>query len=512
MTLQRGPFGRLRARRGGAQARPILTSMADDLTHRTALQIADGYRSGELSPPDVVEHFLARIADLNGTVGAFITVTADAARRRAADATQQIRSGTSLPPVFGVPIAIKDLTATAGVRTTFGSAATDDFVPAYSDEVVNRLEHAGLISLGKTNTPEFGCPCYTEPTVAPPARTPFDLDRSAGGSSGGAATAVASGLLPWAQGSDGGGSIRIPASVCGLVGFKPSRGRVSRAPVYGDVSGLSTSGPLTTTVRDSAAMLDVMSGRTPGDAVWAAPPPDGASYLDWCERDPGRLRIGRFSTPLISDAAVHPDVLAVYEELSRALEGLGHQVEDIGPPLGPDAVPAFERVWAVSAAGWPVDPRREHLLRPLTRWLRERGFATTAPQFSAALVAMAQAAARALTALSPFDVVLTPTLAQPPAAVGGIRDDDDPAADFEAQKAYTPFAAAWNVTGMPAVTVPAGWTAAGLPIGGMLAARPGEDHVLYSVAAQLESQYRSGDRGWNRPIVSLGAERTANDA
>ncbi len=466
--------------------------------HRSAVQIAGALRAGETTAREVVEHFLARVATHDALVGGFVTVTADRARAQAEDADRRLAAGAPLPVLFGVPTAIKDLAATAGVRTMFGSTVTGDFVPSASDAVVDKIVQAGLISLGKTNTPEFGCPCYTESDVAPPARTPYDLERGAGGSSGGSAAAVAAGLVPVAHGSDGGGSIRIPASVCGLVGIKPSRGRISRAPVYGDVTGLSTSGALARTVRDAAALLDVMSGRLPGDALWAAPTPDGASYLEWCGREPGRLRIGRFSTPLIAAADVDPEVLTAYEEMSTVLTGLGHEVVDVEPPFAYDVVRAFEVVWCVGAAMWPVDPHREHELRPLTRWLRQRAEPVSGAAFGAALVALNQAAARGLTALAPYDLVLTPTLAQLPAPVGGIRDDADPAADFEAQKAFTPYTSGWNVTGSPAISVPSGWSRGRLPIGMMLAGRPGEDHLVVSAAAQVEAAV-DPTGNWNRP-------------
>lgn len=462
------------------------------------MDIAAALTAGETTATEVVEHFLARVATYDATIGGFVTVTADRARAQAAAADRRLAAGEVLPPLFGVPTAIKDLASTAGVRTMFGSTVTAEFVPSVSDAVVDKITQAGLISLGKTNTPEFGCPCYTESDVAPPARTPYDLERGAGGSSGGAAAAVAAGLVPVAHGSDGGGSIRIPASVCGLVGLKPSRGRISRAPVYGDVTGLSTSGALARTVRDAAALLDAMAGPLPGDALWAAPTPDGASYLEWCDRDPGRLRIGRFATPLIAAADVDAEVLAAYEEMSMVLTGLGHEVVDVHPPFAYDVVQAFEVVWCVSAAMWPVDPRREHELRPLTRWLRERAAPVSGAAFGAALVALNQAAAGGLTALAPYDLVLTPTLAQLPAPIGGIRDDSDPAADFEAQKAFTPYTSGWNVTGSPAVSVPSGWSRGGLPIGMMLAGRPGEDHMVVSAAAQVESAV-DRTRNWSRP-------------
>ena len=479
--------------------------MPDEATSpftRGALELAAAFRRGDTTPAEAVEFYLERIEAHGDSVGAFVTVTAEAARAKAAAATVRIRRGEPLSNLDGVPTGIKDLAMTEGLVTKLGSAATTDFVPSFSDEVVNKISAAGLVSLGKTNTPEFGFPCYTEPDIAPPARTPYDLARGAGGSSGGAAAAVAANLLPVAHGSDGGGSIRIPASVCGLVGFKPSRGRISRAPFYGDITGLSTSGPLASTVRDSAAFLDVMAGHTVTDALWAAETPNG-SLLDWCDRDPGKLRIARFAKPVIADAVVNPEVLAAYQDLSTTLSRLGHEVVDVDPPMGDDVIGAFETVWAVSAALWPLDPAREHLLRPLTRWLRDRGQGASAPEFGNAMVVMQQAGARTLAALAPYDIVLTPTLAQLPAPIGGIRNDDDPAADFEAQKAFTPFTSAWNVTGMPAVSLPTGWSEAGLPIGTMLGAKPGQDHLLYALSAQVEAAVRPGPRGWGRPPIRL---------
>jgi amidase len=476
-----------------------------DLHELTALELATAYRSGDTTPSEAVGHFLDRVERLSDTVGAFVTVTTDAAREAAGDATERFRAGEDLPPLYGVPTAIKDLNLTAGVRTMLGSQTYAEFVPEMSDEVVRRIESAGLISLGKTNTPEFGSPPYTEPDVAPPARTPYDLTRSAGGSSGGAGAAVAAALIPLAQGSDGGGSIRIPASVCGLVGFKPTRGRISQAPLYGDVSGLSTAGPLAKTVRDAATLLDALAGPHPGDPTWAPPLPDGETYRDWCDRDPGRLRIARFMTPTTGTDDVDPTVGAAYEAATGILTQLGHEVVDVDAPLSPEAVPIFEKVWSVLACGWPVAPPLESKLRPLTRWLRERGAATSGPGFVAALVQMRQIAAGALVRLHPYDAVLTPTVAKPPMPVGAIRNDDDPEADFAAQKSFTPFAAAWNVTGMPAVSLPTAWTNGSadepvLPIGTMLAGRPGEDHRLFALAAQVEAACTDpGGPAWRRP-------------
>jgi amidase len=464
-----------------------------ELHDLSALEQAAAVRAREISPVELVDHYLARIDRLSHEVGAFITVTDDLARKQALLA--ESRTGDhDLPPFFGVPSAIKDLNMTAGVRTTFGSATMRDHVPDVSDEVVLRIERAGFISLGKTNTPEFGSPCYTEPDVAPPARTPYALDRMAGGSSGGAAAAVAAGLVPVAQGSDGGGSIRIPASCCGLFGLKPSRGRISGAPVYGDPVGLGTAGPLARTVRDAAAMLDVMCGRAAGDPFWAQPLPPGESYLGWAERTPGRLRVGRFREPIIADAPVHPEVVAAYEAASELLVSLGHDVEDIDVPVPAEAVPTFETCWSVLTTLTPLETAALPLLRPLTRWLRDRGLAVSGTQFGLALGELRRIAATALEALAPYDVVLTPTLAQPPMRIGEIRDDADPARDFENQKAFTPWTSAWNLTGMPAVSLPLHATPQGLPVGVMLAARPAEEHLLIALSAQIEAATPWRDR------------------
>jgi amidase len=464
-----------------------------DLHDLTALEQAAALRRGEVSPVELVDHYLARIAERSDDVGAFVTVTAEQAIAEAERALAALRDDPErLPPLFGVPTAIKDLNATAGVRTTFGSAAYDDFTPPYDDHVVSKLRQAGVISLGKTNTPEFGAPCYTEPDVAPPARTPWDLRLSAGGSSGGSAAAVAAGLVPFAQGSDGAGSIRIPASACGLVGIKPSRDRVSNGPL-GDASGMAVMGPLARTVRDAAALLDAMAGPVPGDLIWPAPPETG-TFLAAADRDPGRMRIGRYARPAVPDAVVAPECLAAYEEASRLLEDLGHDVVDVEPPYGPERVPLFELVWWVRSTLTPVPAGREDRLRPYTAWLRAQGAAASGTAYAAATAQLSVASRAAIAAVAAYDAVLTPTLALPPRAVGELRNDADPAADFAAQKRFTPFTAPYNISGQPAMSLPLHWTPAGIPIGIHLVGRPGGEATLVTLAAQLEAARPWRDR------------------
>jgi amidase len=296
--------------------------------------------------------------------------------------------------------------------------------------------------------------------------------------------AVAAGLLPFAQGSDGGGSVRIPSSVCGLFGIKVSRGRISRGPLQGDVTGLSWDGPLARTVRDAAAMLDAMAGPMPGDPHWAPPPPQ--PFLAYADQPPGRLRIGRTREPVVAGADVHPHVIEAYDAASALLAELGHDVEDIDPPYDESLTPSFEILWSVSAAGVPVAPEREELLLPLTRWLRDRGRHMTANQFTGAMSILQAATRNGIAATAQYDVLLTPTVAQPPVPLGYFTETGHPAEEFERMKQWTPFTAIFNMTGQPAVNVPLHWSPDGLPIGVMLDGRPADEGTLISLSAQLE--------------------------
>lgn len=470
-----------------------------ELHDLTALEQGQLIRSGEIDPVELTEHYLQRIERVAAVSpeyvdGAFAFLDPDAARRRAREVAAVGPVGDGASPLAGVPTAIKDLNLTRGVPTAFGSPAFADYVPEVSDGVTLSIEEAGMVSLGKTSTPEFGSPCYTEPEGRPAAVTPWDTTRMAGGSSGGAASAVAAGLIPVAQGSDGGGSIRIPAACCGLVGLKPTRGRISGFPMYGDPVGLATSGSIARSVADAAALLDVQAGRRIGDPSWA--PEGDESFLAATRREPGRLRIACFDAPVIAEVDIDPEVRAAYDQTTALLSSLGHVVQDIVVPIPPEAVGVFETCWAVLTALSTVglSAEQEATLRPLTRWLGERGAAVSGPEFGLAIGQLRRHAAEALVALTPYDAVLTPTLATVPLPVGAIRNDADPAADFEAQKRFTPWTSAWNVTGMPAISLPLHTSASGLPIGMMLAARPAQEDVLLSLAAQLESALPWKDR------------------
>jgi len=450
----------------------------------TALEQAEAIQRGEFTAVEATEHYLRRIEDLNEDLRAYVHVAADRALDQARAADRDLRAEKPRSPLHGVGIPIKDLNLVTGIPTRFGSAALN-LTPPMSDFFVDRLERGGTITLGKTSTPEFGLTCYTEPDGVPPSRNPWDRERSPGGSSGGAAAAVAAGLAPLAHGSDGGGSIRIPASTCGLVGIKPTRGRVSNGPLGDSLGELAVNGPLARTVADAAALLQLMSGNEPGDHFIA--PNDAHTFLNAATQPPPKLRIGRFADPVIADSVVDPQVLAVFDETTVALRHLGHSVEDIDLDVPTTLVGHFETLWSALAASIPLTREHESFLRPITTWLRERGKAATAVQLASAVSATRSASRSILQQFAPFDAILTPTLAALPTLIGALRDDSNPAADFAAQKAFTPFTALVNMTGQPAISVPVGWTLDGLPVGMHLIGRPYDEVTLIQLAAQLET-------------------------
>ncbi|WP_301125649.1 amidase [Streptomyces cacaoi] len=472
--------------------------MADSALHDlTATEQAAAIRAGTVSPVELTRHYLERVDRLGADLGAFVTVTGELALDQAAAAEKEAlaarREGRGLPPLHGVPVPVKDLNNVAGVPTSLGSAAFEGLVPEVDDHVAARLRAGGSPMPGKTNTPEFGLPSHTENRIAPPARCPWDTTRSAGGSSGGAAAAVAAGLAPVAHASDGGGSTRIPASVCGLFGIKPSRGLVSSGPTLHDVTGLATSGALGRTVRDAATLLDVLAGPMPGDPYAAPALPPGDTYAACAPpgRAPGRLRIATLTDPPLPDAELHPECLAATRGAAELLRELGHEVDEVALPSDGSIAVAFTKVWAVLAALRPVPEEREELLMPLTRHMRERGRRIPAPEFAAALStfrSLGQAVADTLLATEGgYDMILSPTLSRPPLPVGALRCDADPAEEFRRIGAFTPFTPLYNATGQPAVSLPLHRTPEGLPVGVMLGGRYGEDAALLSVSAQLEA-------------------------
>ncbi len=462
-----------------------------ELHELDAIEQAAALRARQVSSVELVRHHLDRIDRHASTLGAFITVTADQALEQAAAADVALAAGDA-PAFTGVPTAIKDLTPTAGVATSMGSAAMRDFVPTVNAYVVDLMQDAGFISLGKTNTPEFGLSSYTDNDVIGPARTPWDVSRNAGGSSGGAAAAVAARLVPLAEGSDGGGSIRIPASSCGIFGFKPSRGRVSAGPSGSDWTGLAVHGPLSRTVRDSAALLDVLARPMPGD-VRPLPAP-ATSFTEHTRREPGRLRIARWSATHLDGIAPGPDAVAAWERASRLLESVGHEVIDVPNPFPQALEPQFNIVWSSGIASAELPPEAEPLLRANTRYWRERGGKASAVDLVRTMQFLENTTRDVITGLVGFDAMLTPTLALPPQPVEWFNESGDPVEDHHRELLYTPYTALYNMSGQPAASLPLHWSDDELPIGVMLATHPGQDGLLFSLCAQIEAAAPWHDR------------------
>jgi amidase len=447
--------------------------------------MAEAMDRGETTSVELVEHHLGRIERLGERLGAFVTVTADRAldAAEAADRARRSSPPSGLPPFLGVPTAFKDLTPTAGVRTTLGSRLMADQVPDVDAHVVTLVQLAGFISLGKTNTPELGLSSYTDNDVVGPARTPWDLTRTAGGSSGGAAAAVAAGLLPLAPGSDGGGSIRIPSSCCGVFGFKPSRGRVSVGPTGSDWSGLAGDGPIARTVRDAAALLDAMAHPMPGDL---RPLPDPAEpFSTWAARRPERLRVARWVDPYLPGVEASAASVQAWEHASAVLRDLGHEVVDVENPFPAELEPQFNVVWSSGMAAARIPDEALGLLRPTTRYWLERGRTYSAADLARAMQFLEATTRDVVTSMGGFDAWLTPTLALPPQPVEWYTESGDPAEDHRRELDFTPYTAVYNMAGVPAASLPLS-VVDGLPVGVMLAGRAGEDGPLFSLCAQVE--------------------------
>jgi amidase len=461
---------------------------ADDVAFLPATEQARLVRAREVSSLELVETYLARIERLDPELNAYVTVCADEALA-AARAPQP-------GPFSGVPLPIKDLVETAGIRTTFSCRAFADYVPERDTVVVRRLRAAGFVILGKSNTPEFGTTAVTESELNGICRNPWDTSRTPGGSSGGAGAAVAAGLAPIAQGSDGAGSIRIPASCCGLFGLKPTRGRVSTAPL-GDLYGFSTQAPMARTVADAAAFLDVVAGPEPGDVYIAGAPP--RPFAAEVGESPGRLRVALALEPP-HPTPVDPACIAAARDAAALMSELGHDVEEVTPPWRSDELAdAHMVVWQTIPTIYPV--RDPGLLEPMNAAFAARAAATSSVDYLRA-VARLQLYGRTFASFcASYDLVLTPTLALPPVPVGWMREPDDPWQHFERALEFTPFTPAVNVAGLPAASVPLSWTDAGLPIGVQLIAAAGGEGLLLRVAAQLEQA-----RPWagRRPPVGSG--------
>jgi amidase len=448
-----------------------------DLVLLSALELRQLIAAGDVSAREVASAFLSRIRSVDPSIRSFVTIVDEGQALAAADEAQERIKEGDASLLAGVPYALKDLTETAGVRTTFGSRLRANYVPTKDAAVARRLREAGGVLLGKTNTPEFGNRATTAFGLHPATRNPWDPSKTAGGSSGGSAAAVAACLCPFAEGSDGGGSIRIPSSCCGVVGIKPSRGRVSNAPNSNPRGGLITHGPIARTVADAALMLDVMAGFEPGDP-FVAPRPE-SSFLSATQQDKRALRIGLLSK---SDKAIDPEVAAAVQETAKTLTSLGHHVEEANVDLT-GLGPLFRvMVEAESAANEVSDPAS--FSDPYSAWCYERGAKLSATEYIKATEEMFRRSREIVAQSSRWDCLLTPTVTLTPQPVDTFLAVTERVAEDDL--AYIPFTYPFNITGQPGISIPLGWSREGLPIGVQLVGQPYGESVIIALAAQIE--------------------------
>lgn len=459
----------------------------NDLAFTSALELAKQIRQRELSPLELTQFFLNRIEQYDSRLGSFFHVAAEMAIADAREKTEQLAQTADtdqLPPFFGVPTAIKDLNSVMGMPVTYGVAALKDNMGLYDDGVVAHMKQAGFIILGKTATSELGSFPYTEPQHFAPTRNPWHLDYTAGGSSGGAAAAVAAGLCPIAQGSDGGGSVRGPASCCGLVGIKPSRGRVSSAPVGEFQSGIAAIGPLARTVADAAALLDVMSGYITGDPYWL--PDLEVPFVEAVNQSLPPLRIAfAYGVPPFTDTDAAGKVGV--DTTLKHLSSLGHHIESACFD-GQGLIEPFTQIWqsGVVAAGLPLE-----LLSPVNRWLGEQSL--SAGDYLQATRQMHLISRQIVGFFNEFDVLVLPVYGHQPIQIGQWVDLS-PAETVQKIIEWVSPCPPCNASGLPAIALPVGWDEVGLPIGVQLIGKPADEATLISLAAQLEAMTPERDR------------------
>lgn len=449
------------------------------------LGLAELVRDGETSAAELLDAALLRIAERNPRLNAVVTPLADAARRT-------IAAGLPEGPFSGVPFLVKELVASvAGAASTAASRLYQHNMATADSEIVARFRRAGLVIAGKTNSPEFGLSPTTESRLYGVTRNPWREELAPGGSSGGSAAAVAAGMVPLAHATDGGGSIRIPASACGLFGLKPTRARISAGPEVGEgLSGLAIQHVISRSVRDSAAMLDAIAGPLPGDPYAAAPPV--RPWLDEVSLAPGRLRIA-FARTAPTGVPIHPACVAAVEDAARLCASLGHEVEEAAPAFDAHALErGFTTVFGahvmanIARATGGALPERE-LVEPLTYAIAERARGLSAADFIVTLHGLHREARRIAAFFDQHDLWLTPTLAQPPLPIGHFEIESGDVDKWIARlAAFIPFTYPFNVTGQPAASVPLYWSEDGLPIGCQFVARYGDEATLFRLAAQLE--------------------------
>ncbi|MCJ7683802.1 MAG: amidase [Desulfobacteraceae bacterium] len=469
-------------------------SKTDELAYLDATAQAELVRKKEVTAIELVEAAIDRIERLNPRLNAIVTPMYDLALE---NAKGKLPDG----PFTGVPFLLKDLLASyAGVPMSFGSKLLRDFVPDHDSELVARIKRAGLIIAGKTNTPEFGILPTTEPALFGPCRNPWNTERSTGGSSGGSAAAVAAGIVPMAHANDGGGSIRIPASCCGLFGLKPTRGRNPLGPDFGDIlSGLVVEHAVTRSVRDSAALLDATSGPDIGDPYWA-PPPE-RPFVEEIGAKPEKLRIA-FTKETADGSELHPDCVKAVEDAAGLCSDLGHEVEEASPVLDSKQITqSFMVLWAAgNASTLKALGASKEQVEPLSWALYEMGCGFQAPDYLLAIQTIQNISRIVARFFVEYDIWLTPTLGEPPVPLGTFDSTEkDPMAGFTRSVKYVPFTPIANVTGQPAMSVPLFWNDEGLPVGSHFIGRFGDEATLFRLAAQLEEA-----RPWvdKRPPVS----------
>ncbi len=452
-----------------------------------ATALAELVRRGEASPLELVDDAIARIEKLNPEINAVIRPMFDQARETA-------RGELPDGPFKGVPYLLKDiLAACKGVPFTSGSRMLEDYVPDHDSELVARLRRAGFIFVGKTNTPEFGFLPTTEPVLYGPTRNPWNTAHIVGGSSGGSSAAVAARILPAAHANDGGGSIRIPASCCGLFGLKPTRGRITLGPDLGDImNGLVVEHAVTLSVRDSAAILDATHGPMPGDPYFAPPP--ARPYVEEVKASPGKLRIA-MSVHAPTGVDVHADCVAAVRDAAKLCEELGHHVEEIDPPIAGDMLTqAFMVPWTAGAAA-TLDglgmltgkSATKDNVEPLSLALAEMGRGHSASTYLLSIGLLQRIAREVARFMEKYDIWLTPTLAEPPLVLGSFdAPEDNPLQPLMRAAQFSPFTPIQNVTGQPAMNVPLFWNKDGLPVGAHFVGRYADEATLFRLAAQLE--------------------------
>ena len=432
--------------------------MSDEIAYMTATDLIACYRKGALSPSEVIEVVLARLEKLEPGLNAFQLVDADAARAEAARSTDRWAKGEPCGALDGVPISIKDIVATAGWPTRSGSLATPEAPGTFDAPCVARLREAGAVLFGKTTTPEFGWKGMTDSPLKGVTRNPWNLAHTPGGSSGGAGAAMAAGIGALAHGNDGGGSVRIPSSYCGLYGLKPTFGRVPHHPQDSPFSTLSASGPLARSVADAALMLNEMA--RPDARDWYALPYDGRDYLADLDAGVAGLKIG-LSTDL-GGAEVVPEVLSIVTRAANKFADLGAELTEVGPIIEP-LRPVFENYW-LAGFGFTlskVAPEKRDLLEPRFRELAEQGAAGSKEVAFAGMVARAALGSEFNRFHESYDLLLTPTMPTPPPTA----DTPYHSAQFDRWYHAVPFTVPFNLTGQPAASVPCGLSESGLPVG-----------------------------------------------